>query len=125
MLSFRLYTEKDFEKLAESTPPEMQRTNLLSVVLQLKALGIDNVLRFNFPSPPPAKNLLSSLELLYALYAIDDNGALTEPHGASMAEFALDPLYAKVLLSSGKQNENIIIIQRVNLGLKVFLLRVL
>lgn len=99
---FRLYTENEFEKLAQSTPPEMQRTNLTSVVLQLKALGIDNVLRFNFPTPPPAKNLLSALELLYALHAIDDNGALTEPHGATMAEFALDPLYSKMLLASGK-----------------------
>lgn len=98
----RLYTEEEYEKLSQSTPPEMQRTNLTSVVLQLKALGIDNVLRFNFPTAPPAKNLLSALELLYALHAIDDNGALTEPHGATMAEFALDPLYSKMLLASGK-----------------------
>lgn len=71
-------------------------------MLQLKALGIDNVLRFTFPSPPPAKNLLSALELLYALHAIDDRGELSQPHGATMAEFAVDPLYSKILLASGK-----------------------
>lgn len=42
--------EEDFEKLPPATVPEMQRTNLAPVVLQLKALGIDNVLRFSFLS---------------------------------------------------------------------------
>lgn len=97
----RLYREEDYEKLPDATPPEIQRTNLLSVVLQLKALGIDNILRFNFPNPPPARNLLSALELLFALHAIDERGELIHPHGATMAEFALDPLYSKVLLVSG------------------------
>lgn len=43
-------SEEDFEKLPASTVPEMQRTNLAPVILQLKALGIDNVLRFSFLS---------------------------------------------------------------------------
>jgi len=97
---FRLYTEEAFEKLAAATPPEMQRTELGSAVLQLKALGIDNILRFNFPSPPPAKNLLSAIELLYALEALDAKGNLTDPLGLQMAEFPLSPLHSKVLLSS-------------------------
>jgi ATP-dependent RNA helicase DDX35 len=71
-------------------------------VLQLKALGIDNVLRFNFPSPPPARNLHSALGLLYALGAINSEGQLTEPLGIKMAEFPLSPLYSKALLTSGK-----------------------
>lgn len=45
-----LSSEEDFEKLPASTVPEMQRTNLAPVILQLKALGIDNVLRFSFLS---------------------------------------------------------------------------
>lgn len=48
--SFALSTEEDFEKLPHSTIPEMQRSNLAPVILQLKALGIDNVLRFPFLS---------------------------------------------------------------------------
>ena len=64
---YRLYTEEDFGNLPDQTPPEMRRTDLASTVLHLKALGIDNILRFNFPSPPPAKNLLAALETLYAL----------------------------------------------------------
>lgn len=97
----RLYTEKDYNSLHENTPPEMQRLELSGAVLQLKALGIDNVLRFPFPSPPPARHLVSAYELLHALAAVDDNGALTEPLGLQMAEFPLPPLHAKALLVSG------------------------
>ncbi|XP_046433860.1 probable ATP-dependent RNA helicase DHX35 isoform X2 [Neodiprion fabricii] len=99
--TYRLYTEDAFDKFVDATPPEMQRSDLAPAILQLKALGIDNVLRFNFPSPPPTKNLLCGLELLYALGAIDNNGELTSPLGATMAEMPLDPVYAKCLIISG------------------------
>ena len=46
----RLYTEESFQKLLPSTVPEMQHSNMAPVVLQLKALGVDNILRFNFLS---------------------------------------------------------------------------
>ncbi|XP_072399904.1 probable ATP-dependent RNA helicase DHX35 isoform X2 [Diabrotica undecimpunctata] len=99
---YRLYTEEDAAKLADNTPPEMVRSNLTYAVLQIKALGIANLLKFSFPSPPPIENLKSALEILYALDAIDIDGELTKPIGYNMAEFALDPLYSKVLLSSGE-----------------------
>uniref|UniRef100_A0A9J8C556 Probable ATP-dependent RNA helicase DHX35 n=1 Tax=Cyprinus carpio carpio TaxID=630221 RepID=A0A9J8C556_CYPCA len=98
---FRLYTEEDFEKLPESTVPEMQRSNLAPVILQLKALGIDNVLRFSFLSPPPAQSMVQALELLYALGGLDQYGRLTDPMGVRMAEFPLSPMFAKMLLESG------------------------
>ncbi|XP_047663327.1 probable ATP-dependent RNA helicase DHX35 [Tachysurus fulvidraco] len=98
---FRLYTEEDFEKLPESTVPEMQRSNLAPVILQLKALGIDNVLRFSFLSPPPAQTMVQALELLFALGGLDQYGRLTEPAGVRMAEFPLSPMFAKMLLESG------------------------
>ncbi|KAK9751550.1 Helicase associated domain (HA2) [Popillia japonica] len=100
--AYRLYTEEEAQKLANTTPPEMIRSNLTYVVLQLKALGIRNILKFQFPSPPPAKNLKSALEILFALGAIDINGDLTQPLGYNMAEFPLDPLYSKLLLNSGQ-----------------------
>ena len=50
MLPRFLSSEEDFEKLPASNVPEMQRTSLAPVILQLKALGIDNVLRFSFLS---------------------------------------------------------------------------
>lgn len=63
----RLYTEEAYAKLPLQLPPEIRRSDLSSTVLYLKALGIDNILRFDFPSKPPAKNLLSALELVLAL----------------------------------------------------------
>ncbi|RUS75928.1 hypothetical protein EGW08_016316, partial [Elysia chlorotica] len=65
--AFRLYTEEEFVKLPAATIPEMQRSDLATVILQLKALGVANVLRFHFMSPPPAQNMVRGLELLYAL----------------------------------------------------------
>lgn len=99
---YRLYTEEFAQKLAKSTPPEIIRSDLTYMVLQLKALGINNILKFSFPSPPPVENLKSALEILYALDAIDIRGDLTNPLGFNMAEFALNPLYTKLLLKSGE-----------------------
>ena len=95
-------TEKDFSKLALNTMPEMQRTDLSNAVLMLKALGITNLVRFEFPSPPPAKNLIAALEVLYALGALDEAGNLTQPLGEQMAEFPIHPILSKMLLTSGE-----------------------
>ncbi|XP_076470144.1 putative ATP-dependent RNA helicase DHX35 isoform X2 [Babylonia areolata] len=100
--AFRLYTEESYEQLSPATVPEMQRSDLAPVILQLKALGISNILRFNFLSPPPAQNMLRGLELLYALGALDDSGNLTSPLGLQMVEFPLSPCFAKMLLVSGE-----------------------
>nr|XP_045375341.1 probable ATP-dependent RNA helicase DHX35 isoform X2 [Camelus bactrianus] len=101
---YRLYTEEAFEKLPQSTVPEMQRSNLAPVVLQLKALGIDNVLRFHFMSPPPAQSMVQALELLYALGgtpSLITSVRAFEPLGMRIAEFPLNPMFAKMLLESG------------------------
>lgn len=100
--AFRLYTEEEFNKLLPATVPEMQRTDLGTAILQLKCLGIDNVLRFNFPSAPSSKAMIRGLDLLYALGAIDDFGKLTEPLGIRMADFPLEPKLAKMILVSGQ-----------------------
>ncbi|XP_070574993.1 probable ATP-dependent RNA helicase DHX35 [Ptychodera flava] len=100
--AYRLFTEDDFLKLPKSSVPEMQRTNLSTVILQLKCLGIDNVLRFNFLSAPSSNAMIRGLELLYALGAIDDNAKLAQPLGVRMAEFPLDPMFAKMVLISGE-----------------------
>ena len=64
---YRLFTEEHYKTLPDQTPAEMRRTDLCTTILHLKALGIDNILRFDFPSAPPAKNLLASVETLFAL----------------------------------------------------------
>ena len=98
--AYRLFPEKQFDELPDATVPEIQRTNIASVILQLKALGISNVLRFHFLDAPPAQNMVRGLELLYALQAIDADCQLTQPLGLRMAEFPLPPMFAKMLLTS-------------------------
>lgn len=97
---FRLFTEESFKDLPIVTPAEMRRADLSTTILNLKALGIDNILRFNFPSPPPAKNMLASIELLHALGALDGDGQLTSPTGYMMAEMPLTATLSKMLLVS-------------------------
>ncbi|SPQ99203.1 unnamed protein product (mitochondrion) [Plasmodiophora brassicae] len=97
---FRLYTEAAFHKdLQAQTYPEILRSNLSSVILTLKKLGIDDLVHFDFMDPPSPEVLMRALELLNYLGAIDDEGELTDT-GAMMAEFPLDPQLSKVLISS-------------------------
>ena len=53
--------------------PEVQRAELAGVVLQLKALGVDNLVAFPWLAPPPAEAAVRALELLHALHAIDSS----------------------------------------------------
>ncbi|KAE8147245.1 P-loop containing nucleoside triphosphate hydrolase protein [Aspergillus avenaceus] len=101
---FRLYTSQAYEQLPETTIPEIQRSNIAPVVMQLKALGVDNIVRFSFLTPPPSKLVIRALELLYSLGAVDDYAKLTKPLGMRMAELAVDPMMAKVLLSAQSFN---------------------
>ncbi len=99
---FRLYTKWAFyNELEENTTPEIQRTNLNSVVLLLKSLGINDLIEFDFMDPPPAETLIRALEQLYALGALNDRGELTKT-GRQMAEFPTDPMLAKSVLAADK-----------------------
>lgn len=97
---FRLYTEEAFTALPDANVPEIQRSNLAPFILQLKALGVDNVLRFQYITPPPAELMIKAIELLYSLGALDDYAKLTKPLGMRMAELAVEPMMAKTLLSA-------------------------
>ena len=99
---FRLYTKFAFHnELDDSTTPEIQRTNLNSVVLLLKSLGINELVDFDFMDAPPAETLIRALENLYALGALNDKGALTKL-GRQMAEFPTDPMLARAILAADK-----------------------
>lgn len=100
--AFRLYTKWAFSnELEENTVPEIQRTNLGMTVLVLKSLGINNFMDFEFMDPPPGETLIRALELLYALGALNDRGELTKL-GRRMAEFPVDPMLSKAIISSEK-----------------------
>lgn len=99
---FRLYTKwAYYNELDDNNTPEIQRTNLNSVVLLLKSLGINDLIEFDFMDPPPAETLIRALENLYALGALNDKGELTKL-GRQMAEFPTDPMLAKSILAADK-----------------------
>lgn len=85
----------------KSTVPEIQRTNLANVVLLLKSLGVDDLLKFHFMDAPPQDNMLNSMYQLWTLGALDNTGQLT-PMGRKMVEFPLDPTLSKMLIMSAE-----------------------
>ncbi|KAK8511722.1 hypothetical protein V6N13_029316 [Hibiscus sabdariffa] len=120
---FRLYTAYNYyTELDDNTAPEIQRTNLASVVLSLKSLGIHDLLNFDFMDPPPAEALLKALELLFALNALNKLGELTKV-GRRMAEFPLDPMLSKAIVASDKykcSDEVISIAAMLSIGNSIF-----
>ena len=97
---YRLYTERAYrDEMLATNVPEIQRTNLASTVLSLKAMGINDLLSFDFMDPPPMETLIMAMEQLHALSALDDEGLLTKL-GRRMAEFPLEPQLAKMLIMS-------------------------
>lgn len=100
---FRLYTKFAYmNEMDESTTPEIQRTNLNGVVLQLKSLGINELLDFEFMDPPPTEALIGALNQLFGLQALNHKGELTKL-GRQMAEFPTDPMLAKAVLAADKE----------------------
>ncbi|XP_067113165.1 ATP-dependent RNA helicase DHX33 [Osmerus mordax] len=99
---YRLYTEEEFDNLIPMTVPEIQRCNLASVVLQLMALGIPDVMNFDFmskPSPEAMRSAVEQLELLRAVERKEEQVSLTAL-GKKMASFPLEPRYAKTIMLS-------------------------
>ncbi|KAL0221150.1 hypothetical protein RCL1_001004 [Eukaryota sp. TZLM3-RCL] len=97
---FRLYTQSSYEKeLIDHPIPEILRSNLVSVVLLLKSLGIIDIYSFKFLDPPSVGNVTNACQTLRLLDAVDDCGYLT-PLGKRLSHFPLDPLLAKMLLAS-------------------------
>lgn len=99
---FRLYTEAAFkEELNEQSYPEILRSNLANTVLELKKLGIDDLVHFDFMDPPAPETMMRALEELNFLKCIDDDGTLTQL-GRTVADFPLDPMLAVMLVESPK-----------------------
>ncbi len=100
---YRLYTENEFGKMAEKNAGEMARSDLSSIILQLKSLQVSDVVHFDYFSRPSAKQISRGLELLFSLGAIDENSNLTRL-GEAMNRLPLTPKLSKMLIESGKLN---------------------
>ncbi|KAK4055451.1 DEAH-box ATP-dependent RNA helicase prp22 [Microbotryomycetes sp. JL221] len=97
---YRLYTEAAYRNEMLPNPiPDIQRQNLAHTILMLKAMGINDLLNFDFMDPPPQQTMITALENLYALSALDEEGLLTRL-GRKMADLPVEPPLAKVLIAS-------------------------
>jgi ATP-dependent helicase HrpA len=100
-ICIRLYSQEDFESRPEFTDPEIQRTNLASVILQMAAARLGDVRRFPFVDPPDPRAITDGVKLLEELNAVKDD-QLTET-GRQMARLPVDPRIARMIIESGKQ----------------------
>ncbi|XP_052183273.1 probable pre-mRNA-splicing factor ATP-dependent RNA helicase DEAH5 [Diospyros lotus] len=116
---YRLYTESAFHnEMSPTSIPEIQRINLGMTVLTMKAMGINDLLSFDFMDPPSPQALISAMEQLYSLGGLDEEGLLTKL-GRKMAEFPLEPPLSKMLLASvdlGCSDEILTIIAMIQTG---------
>ena len=96
----RLYAEDDFESRPEFTDPEIVRTNLASVILQMTALGLGDVAAFPFVDPPDPRNVRDGVQLLEELGALTD-GRLT-PVGRSLAQLPVDPRLGRMVVEADR-----------------------
>ncbi len=107
-ICIRLYTEQDYLSRPEFTDPEIVRTHLSSVIIQMLALGLGEINRFPFVQAPDDKNINDGVKLLEELEAVDRQGGkgsgrlrLTKI-GRQMALLPLDPRYSRMIVHAGK-----------------------
>jgi ATP-dependent helicase HrpA len=101
-IAIRLYTEEDFESRPEYTDPEILRTSLASVLLQMAALELGDVADFPFIDPPDRRAVADGVALLEELGALAEDGALT-PTGRALAALPLDPRMARMVVEADRR----------------------
>ena len=99
-ICIRLYSEEDFESRPEFTDPEILRTNLASVILQMAAIGLGDVPAFPFIDPPDARNIADGLTLLAELNAF--KGGRITGLGRKLARLPVDPRIGRMILEADK-----------------------
>jgi len=95
----RLYSEEDFENRSRYTEPEILRTNLASVILQMAALQLGDIEEFPFLDPPDRRSIRDGVQLLQELGAFDQQGMITEL-GRRLARLPLDPRLGRMILQA-------------------------
>ncbi len=97
----RLYSEEDFNGRPEFTDPEIKRTNLAAVVLQMLGLGLGEMENFPFINPPDSRLVRDGYKLLEELGAVCGEGKLTQV-GKRMARLPVDPRLARMVLAAAE-----------------------
>ena len=102
-IAIRLYAEDDFDARPEFTEPEILRTNLASVILQMASLGLGDVARFPFVEPPDRRNVQAGVQLLEELNAVRpgrSEGPQLTRIGRRLARLPIDPRLARMILEA-------------------------
>lgn len=108
----RLYSEQDYLSRAEFTDPEIRRTNLASVILQMQLLGLGEVADFPFIDPPDSRAITDGYKLLQELGAVDASQQIT-PLGRQLAKLPVDPRLGRMIIAAGREgslNEVLVIV---------------
>ncbi|MBD3244183.1 MAG: ATP-dependent RNA helicase HrpA [Chitinivibrionales bacterium] len=98
----RLYSEDDYDSRDKYSTPEIRRTNLAGVILQMHFLGLGTVDQFPFLEPPDGRAITDGYQLLSDLGALDRDRGLTTL-GRRMARLPLDPHIARMILHAGEE----------------------
>ena len=96
-ICIRLYSEEDFVGRPEFTDPEILRTNLASVILQMTALGLGDIAAFPFVDPPDRRNITDGVHLLHELGALRRARRLTGRSAGKLAQLPVDPRLARMV----------------------------
>ncbi len=99
-ICIRLYAEDDFEGRPEFTEPEILRTNLASVILQMTSIGLGDVAAFPFVEPPDARSIKDGVALLHELGALTGDGTGLTKLGRRLAGIPLDPRLARMIVAA-------------------------
>jgi len=94
----RLYSEEDFQGRPEFTEPEIRRTHLASVILQMQSLGLGDISAFPFVEPPDSRFINDGIRVLEELGALDEERKLTNL-GKQLSRFPLDPRLARMIIA--------------------------
>jgi ATP-dependent RNA helicase HrpA len=100
-ICIRLYEEEDFEARPRFTDPEIQRTSLASVILQMAAAGLGDIEDFPFIDPPDRRQVRDGIALLEELGALDARGRLTKL-GRRLADLPVDPRMGRMVLEADR-----------------------
>ncbi len=104
-IAIRLYSEEDFDRRAEFTEPEILRTSLASVILQMLSLGFGDITAFPFLTPPDSRGVKAAFDLLTELGAVsaaagEQTGTRLTRIGREMSRIPIDPRFARMLIEA-------------------------
>jgi ATP-dependent helicase HrpA len=105
-IAIRLYSEEDFERRAEFTDPEILRTNLAAVILQMISIGLGDIAGFPFLQPPDPRGIQDGIDLLHELGAISIDPTTKHTRitavGRELAQLPVDPRFGRMVVEAKK-----------------------